>query len=155
MSAVVLPTLYHTIELKVPLRWSRLPSLENLLASSSEGFKYTKCLKIITKQYYREGNPYPKVEKIPETDEEGVVENWHESGDEAEEAADTESVNSDEDEEADGANRLFRVYDPHPSASNALNAFIRVLVVKLQPQQLHTFWYISPFHRIQPSSTLV
>ncbi len=128
MSAVVLPRLYHTIELKVPLQWSRLPSLEKLLASSSEGLKYTRCLRIVTTQYCREDNTYPKLDEVPETDDE------HESGDERE----VDDV--EEEEEGDEDDRLFRVYHPKTSTSNALNAFIRVLVERLAPQQLHTFW---------------
>ena len=38
----------------------------------------------------------------------------------------------------------FKIYHSHNSASKFLNAFIRVLIVKLPPQQLHTLWYISP-----------
>ena len=150
MSAVVLPTLYHTIELKVPLQWSRLPSLEKLLASSSEGFKYTRCLRIVTTQYRREDNTYPDLDGVPGTDDNDVVENEHESGDE-------EGVDNAEEEEEEGEenDELFKVYHPHISASNALNAFIRVLVVKLPPQQLHSFWYISSPHSILLFSTLL
>ena len=38
---------------------------------------------------------------------------------------------------------LFGIYRPLDSASNALNALIRVLIEKLPPQQLHMFWYTS------------
>ena len=143
MSAIVLPRLYHTIELKIPLRWSRLPSLENLLASSSEGLKYTRCLRVVTKQYCREDNPYPHVDKITETDVEGVIQNEHESGDEEEALAEAELGNAEEEEQGNEHNRLFRISHPRTSASNSLNAFVRVLIVKFPPQQLHTLWYIS------------
>ena len=121
--------------MKVPLQWDRLPSLENLLASSSEGLRYTRCLRIVTKHHRQEDDSYAKVDKAFETDEEDVVEDESESGD-----------GNDSEEEEDG---LFRVYRPPDSASNALNAFIRVLLVKLPPQQLQTFWYISLPHSMQ------
>lgn len=148
MNALVLPILYHTVELKVPLQWSRLPSLENLLASSSEGFKYTRCLRIVTKQYCREDDTYCNLDKIPETDDE------HDFGDEDESEGEAESDDAEEEseEEDDG---LYRAYGPHTSASKALNAFIRVLIVQLPLQQLHTFWYMSPHRSVQLSYTLV
>ncbi|KAF6228965.1 hypothetical protein HO133_007077 [Letharia lupina] len=124
LSAVVLPTLYHTIELKIPQQWSRLPSLENLLASSSEGLKYTRSLRIVPRQYRQD-----------------VVENEHEFGDEEESVAETEVDDAEEEEDGEEDDGLFRVYRPRTSASNALNAFIRVLIAKLPPQQLHTFWW--------------
>ena len=144
MSAIVLPTLYQTIELKVPLQWTRLPSLENLLASSSEGLKYTRCLSIVANQY-RDNDAYRNLESVHETDDEDV-ENEHESEDEEGSEADLESDDSEEDEdegsEGEEGDGLFRLCDPDTSASNALNAFIRVLIIKLPRQQLHAFWYI-------------
>ena len=145
MSAIVLPTLYQTIELKVPLQWTRLPSLENLLASSSEGLKYTRCLKIVANQY-RENDAYRNLDSVHETDDEDVVGNEHEP--EVEETSEAQSESDDseegededsEEEESDGP--LFRFCEPDTSASNALNTFIRVLIIKLPRQQLHTFWY--------------
>lgn len=138
MSAVVLPTLYRTIELKVPLRWSHLPSLENLLASPSEGLKYTKYLKIVTTQYRPEENAYPNLDA-------DTIEHEQASGDEEEPIGD---AGLDD-------NNVFRVSHPRTSASNALNAFIRMLIVKLRPQQLHTFWYSSFPRVMQVSSTTV
>ena len=148
MSAIVLPTLYQTIELKVPLRWTRLPSLENLLASSSEGFKYTRCLRIVANQY-RKNDAYRNLDRVHETDDEDVVEDEHESEDEEESEAESESrvLGEDEDESSKGEeddSRLFRLCDSDTSASNALNAFIRVLIMKLPRQQLHAFWYTLP-----------
>lgn len=148
MNAVVLPTLYRTIELKVPLRWSQLPSLESLLASSSEGLKYTRCLRIITTQYRQEDNTYFNLD-------EDIVEHEQESGDEEDLVGDAGMDDSEEEAEGEGVGALFRVSHPRTAASNALNAFIRVLIVKLQPQQLHTFWYISLHHGMQLSSTPV
>ena len=145
MSAIVLPTLYQTIELKVPLQWTRLPSLENLLASSSEGLKYTRCLKIVANQY-RENDAYRNLDNVHETDDEDDVENEHESEDEEQSEAESESGDSEEDEDENSEGEeddgpLFRLGDPDISASNALNAFIRVLIMKLPRQQLHKFWY--------------
>ena len=135
MSATVLPTLYHTIELKVPLRWGRLPSLENLLASSSEGLKYTRCLRIVTKQYPPQNNKYLNLENIPDADDDDVVDIEHESGDEMEaepNIAEIEEIGEDDE-------GLFKIYHPSASASKSLNAFIRVLLYKLPSQQLHMF----------------
>ena len=120
--------------MKVPLRWRRLPSLENLLASSSEGLKYTRCLRIVTRQYPQKDNNYLNLDKVLETDQKNVVNNEHDFGYEEEvELDDTEIGDEGED---DG---IFRVYEPDDLASNTLNAFIRVLISKLPSQQLHTF----------------
>ncbi|KAL9075648.1 MAG: hypothetical protein Q9161_001399 [Pseudevernia consocians] len=140
LSAVVLPILYHTIELKIPLQWSRLPSLEKLLASSSEGLKHTRCLKIVTAQSRQGDNTYRDLDEILKTDDEEVIENEQEFGYE-EEVFHVDEVGEEE------PNRLFRAYYPKASASSALNAFIRVLAVKLPPQQLHTFCLTPGFMR--------
>ena len=147
MSAVVLPTLYHTIELKIPLRWSRLPSLENLLASWSEGLKYTRCLRIVTKQYPQQNNNYLNLDKVPENDDEGIVKADTESGHERE-----AGLNDAEMEGETSENQgMFRIYRPRRSASNTLNAFIRVLISKLPSQQLRTFWYLCPHTHAIPT----
>lgn len=137
MNAVVLPTLYHTIELKVPLRWSHLPSLESLLASSSEGLKYTRSLRIVTKQYPLEDDVYGNPDNVPanDDDDDDDEESEGEPIDEEDGVADTE----DEDDERDEGNGQFKIFLPDKWASNALNAFIRVLIVRLPPHQLHTF----------------
>ena len=153
MSAIVLPALYQTIELKVPLKWTRLPSLENLLASSSEGLKYARCLKIVTNQY-RKNDAYRNLDNVHETDDEDAVDSDHESNDEESSEAQSESDNSEVDED-EGSEReeddgpFFRFYEPNTSASNALNAFIRVLIMRFPRQQLHTFWYTLFLHGMQ------
>ena len=127
--------------MKVPLRWGRLPSLENLLASSSEGLKYTRCLRIVTKQYPSKDNKYLNLEKIPDADDDDdVVDIEHESEDEGEAESDIAEI-EEIGEEDEG---LFRIYHPSASASKSLNAFIRVLISKLPSQQLHMFQYICP-----------
>ena len=151
LTTVVLPTLHHTIELKIPLRWSGLPSLENLLASSSEGFKYTRCLSIVTKHYGQKDNKYSSLDMEHETNEEDFVENEEESEDEGqaesddseeeEEGGGEEEGEEEEEEEEEEDGGVFQLYHPADSASNTLNAFIRVLIVKFPQQQLHTFWY--------------
>lgn len=130
--------------MKVPLQWSQLPSLENLLASSSEGLKYTTCLKISTAQYRQEDNIYCNLD-------EDIGEHGQESGDEEEPVEHARPDDAEEDSEGEGDDQLFRVSHPEIPASNALNAFIRVLIVKLRPQQLHTFWYTSLPHGTQLS----
>ena len=117
--------------------------MENLLASSSEGLKYSKCLKIVAKQY-RENDAYRNLDTVHETDDEDVSEDEEEA--EAESASDNSERDEDEDSEGgEDGGPLFKFCDPDTSASNALNAFIRVLIMKLPRQQLHTFWYtLSP-----------
>lgn len=127
--------------------------MENLLASSSEGLQYTKCLKIVANQY-RENDAYRNLDSVHETDDEDVVDNEHESEDEEEAEAESASDDSekDEDEDSEGGEDggpLFKFCDPDASASNALNAFIRVLIMKLPRQQLHTFWYTLSPHGMQ------
>lgn len=137
LNAVVLPTLYSTIELKVPLRWSQLPSLENLLASSSEGLKYTRCLRIVTKQYPPEGDVHGNLDNVPFNYDDDEDESEGEATDEEDVAADVE----DEEDEREEGNGQFKIFLPNKWASNALNALIRVLIVRLSPHQLHTFWW--------------
>ncbi|CAD6593210.1 MAG: hypothetical protein ASARMPREDX12_006936 [Alectoria sarmentosa] len=128
-SEVVLPALYHTVELKVPLKFDRLPSLENLLASSSGRFKYTRCLRIVTKQYPLEDDVYENGGNVPATD-----------GEESEDdPTDEEGVVTDTEEEEDDVDGVFKIYLPNKWASSALNALIRVLIARLSPQQLHSF----------------
>ena len=79
------------------------------------------------------------------------MEHEQESGDEE---GPTEDAGPDDAEE-EGDDALFRVSHPQFPASNALNAFIRVLIVKLRPQQLHTFWFVSLPRGMQMSSTPV
>lgn len=86
-------------------------------------------------QSRRGNNTYPDLDEILETDDEEVIENEYESGHE-------EKVDDAEEKEGEEDDGLFRVYHPNASVSNALNAFIRVLAVKLPPRQLHTFWHI-------------
>lgn len=50
INAIVLPKLYREVFIKVPQRWSRLPSLEGLLGSTGDGLKFTTDLFIGTQQ---------------------------------------------------------------------------------------------------------
>lgn len=50
IKAVVLPRIYEDVVIKVPPKWSRLPSLEGLLGSTGDGLKYTTQLSIETQQ---------------------------------------------------------------------------------------------------------
>lgn len=94
-------------------------------------------MRIVTKQYRQEDNAYPNLDNLPETDDE------HDSENEEEIEAGSEADDTEEEEEGEEDDRLFKIYHPQISASNALNALIRVLIVKLPPQQLHSFWYVS------------
>lgn len=110
--------------------------MESLLASSSEGLKYTRCIRIITKQYPQQDNKYLNFEKIPDADDDDIVDVDHNFGDEVEAESDIAEI-EEIGEEDEG---LFRIYHPSASASKSLNAFIRVLLLKLPSQQLHMFW---------------
>ena len=70
-----------------------------------------------------------------------------------------EVVAQPEDEVAEEDGRdddgLFKSYkSPNISASNALNSFIRLLIAKFRPHQLHTFWYLSPYRLRQIRFTI-
>ena len=80
------------------------------------------------------------LEKIPDADEDDVVDIEHESGDDGEAESDIAEIEETGDEDEG----LFRIYHPSASASKSLNAFIRVLISKLPSQQLHMFQYICP-----------
>lgn len=107
IKAVVLPKLYHQVVIRVPQKWSRLPSLEGLLGSTGDGLKYTKYLFIATQQY-------------PLRD----------SQQEFEDSRRPEEVL---------AETKLQFYLPQSSASNALNAQIRILIRKLPLNQLEEF----------------
>lgn len=50
LKAVVISKLYSQIRLKVPWKWSTYTSLEHLLASSGEGFHFTRSIEISARQ---------------------------------------------------------------------------------------------------------
>ena len=110
--------------------------MENLLASSSEGLKYTRCLRIVTKQCPSQDNKYLNLEKTTDVDDNDSGDVEHDSEAEGEAESDIAEIEGfgNEDEE------LSRIYRPSSSASKSLNAFIRVLISKLPSQQLHMFW---------------
>ena len=110
IKAVVLPKLYNTVYIKVPQRWSQLPSLEGLLGATGDGLKYTQCLSIGTQQ-------------DPLRDGQQGSEDTRSQAELLEE-------------------RQLQFCLPHSSASNALNAFIRLLIVKLPQNQLDDFRYV-------------
>lgn len=67
IKAVVLPKLYHQVVIRVPQKWSRLPSLEGLLGSTGDGLKYTTELSIETQQYpLRDSQQESKDSRPPE-----------------------------------------------------------------------------------------
>lgn len=109
IKAVVLPRLYEEVFVKVPQRWSQLPSLEGLLGSTGDGLKYTKHLNISTQQ-------------DPLRDSQQGSEDTRSQAELLEE-------------------RKLQLYLPQSSASNALNALIRLLIVKLPQNQLDDFRY--------------
>lgn len=96
----------------------------------AKGLKHTRCLRIITKQYPQEDKSYVNLDKVPESDDDDVVGNDHQSGDEG-------------DAESDVDEKIFEIFPPPHSASGALKAYIGLLILKLPSQPLHTFWYSS------------
>ena len=48
LQSAVTPLLYETVSLRVPMKWSRLPSIESLITSTSDNFQYIKHLWIHT-----------------------------------------------------------------------------------------------------------
>lgn len=106
----MLPKLYNQVSIKVPQRWSRLPSLEGLLGSTGDGLKYTTELFIETQQDPLQDNQQGPQDSRPR----------HEIL----------------------AESKLQFYLPQCSASNALNALIRLLIVKLAQDQLTDFVYV-------------
>lgn len=92
----------------------------------------------MTKQYLREDQNYVNLDKGPGTGAQDGFENDQLPGDEV----DAESDNAESEGELDVDERIFRIFHPSNSASSALNVCIRLLILKLPLQQLHTFWYI-------------
>lgn len=45
---VVLPILFDSLTIRVPMRWSRLTSLEDLVGFRSPGLQYTTAVRIVT-----------------------------------------------------------------------------------------------------------
>ncbi len=119
LKAIALPQLYRTIELKVPLKWNRLESLEMLLAMSPESLRYTRGLHIVTQQAPIKDDGYGSRDNMGLTDSQ-------------EEDDNEESSSGDKD-------RSFKLYHPGRWASNALNVQIRLLLYKLSRQQLCDF----------------
>lgn len=76
---------------------------------------------------------YANSDNVIETHDEDDEENEDEPTDGEEPVTDTE-------EEEDEGYRLFKIKSPNKWASSALNALIRVLIVRILPQQLHSFW---------------
>ena len=50
MKLIALPKLYRLLTLKVPVKFSRLDTLENLLSGSDDGLQYTRAINILTQQ---------------------------------------------------------------------------------------------------------
>ena len=102
----------------MPLRWNRLTTPESLLASSSERFRHTRSLRIVTRQ-----SPFAD-------DDFGEWNGAH----------DTDYEDDDEKDEERDDNEPFRIYTPCKWASSALNASICLLIPKLPLQQLKVFF---------------
>ena len=50
LDLVAAPKLYHCIILRVPMRWSKLPSFESLISSSGKNFRYVGHVVVTTQQ---------------------------------------------------------------------------------------------------------
>jgi len=120
LKAIALPKLYHTVQLKVPLKWNRLASLEKLLATSPEGLCHTRRLWILGQQAPIKDDRYGNRDDLDLTDSEG----------------------DEVDSRAEADDESFRLYAPDMEASCALNALVRLLVLKTARQQLREFLYV-------------
>lgn len=69
LKAVALPQLYHTVELKVPLKWNRLASLERLLATNPEALQFTRALHVVTQQAPMKDDSYGSLDDLDLTDD--------------------------------------------------------------------------------------
>lgn len=107
IQAVVLSKLYKKVIIKVPQKWSRLPSLEGLLGSTGDGLKYTTDLSISTQQDPLRDSQQGSEDARPQAQ---LLEE-----------------------------RNLQFYLPQSSASNALNTFVRLLIVKLPQNRLDEF----------------
>lgn len=114
LKAVALPQLYHTIELKVPLKWNRLASLERLLATSPEALQFTRVLHVVPQQAPMKDDSYGSLDDLDLTDD-----------------------GEDDEDRSDDVDEAFKIYTPGRWASSALNSLVRLLVLKLARQQLH------------------
>ena len=123
--AVAIPQLYQTVELKVPLKWNRLASLEKLLVSASDGLRYTRRLSIVVQQTPIKDDRYGSRDHLGLTDDGEDVEDRPEHD-----------------------NRTFKVHVPGRAASCALNALIRLLILKMPRQQLIEFLYVGFVFRL-------
>lgn len=118
IQAVVLSKLYKKVIIKVPQKWSQLPSLEGLLGSTGDGLKYTTDLSISTQQDPLRDSQQGSEDARPQAQ---LLEE-----------------------------RNLQFYLPQSSASNALNTFVRLLIVKLPQNRLDEFRYvISPTARLK------
>ena len=102
------------------MKWNRLESLENLLTTNPEGLRYTQGLEIIPLQSPILDDGYGSREDLY------LVDNGED-----------EEARSDDEDDA------FRTYTPSRGSSCAVNALIRLLILKLPRQQLREFSYVN------------
>lgn len=130
LKAIALPQLYRTIELKVPLKWNRLASLEKLLATSPESLRFTRSLHIVAQQAPIKDDGYGSRDEMDLTASE-------------KEDDDEESRPDNEESGLDVEDDAFKLYHPARWASSALNALVRLLILKLSRQQLCDFRFVN------------
>lgn len=133
--------LYEHVVLRVPMEWSRLPSLESLISSSGENFSLVRHITIATKHdVLRKNQKEPvynlHIRGIKSEDNAGYPYTYTESSD-----YDSEDSNSDWDVVLGHRSKLML---PPPSASRALNVLIRMLVARLPKHRLQTLRYVCP-----------
>ena len=116
LKSVALPRLYETIELRIPLKWSRLPSLENLLTVNSKAFVHIRNIFIETKQSLVKQDQYGSFDESDLTGNEEPSEFYEDTDD-----------------------TPFRRCSPMCGGSENLNAFIRLLILKIPKQRLYAF----------------
>ncbi len=133
--------LYEHVVLRVPMGWSRLPSLESLISSSGENFSLVRHITVATQHdVLRKNQKEPvynlRIRGVRSEDNAGYP--W----------PDTESSDyNSEDSNGDWDGVLGHPSPPMlppPSASRALNVLIRMLVARLPKHRLQTLRYVCP-----------
>ena len=116
MNSTVTPVLYRNIELRVPLHWTYLASLENLIDTRPKGLKYCQSLVILLQQSPLKRNQLDNYCDCQ------MCENFG-------------SGHSGE---------PFRFSSASERDTNSLNTLARLVLSALAPQSLRLFRYVPP-----------
>lgn len=105
---IVLPVLYRSVLVMVPMQWSRLPSLEGLLSSSGSNLQFTT-------------NLFTGTQLDPLA---------------SDQSGDSDQLSSSVSSHDEASQELFV---PKKDASNALNALVRLLILRIPKGGLESF----------------